>query len=1121
MYFKRLELCGFKSFADKTVLDFEPGVTAVVGPNGCGKSNIFDSIRWVLGEQSVKELRGSKMEDVIFNGTDTKPGQGMAEVSLTFDNMTRVLAADYDEITVTRRVFRSGESEYLLNKSEVRLKDIQSLLMGTGIGAESYSLIQQGKIDLILSSRPEDRRLIFDEASGITKYKAQKREALRKLEETEQNLLRLNDIIVEVNRQISSLERQANKARRFKEVFEQLKDLEIKFTSRQLKYLNVRYEESGSELSCVEDEASAKALEISELTLRINEHSQNIRDFDDKIAYLKDAVVSLENVIGRNQNMINVNQERIAEFHSRILDIEGEKEVLNKKVSGDKARLDNFGEELDKKKEEIENKKTLRLEADKLLEEINSQVKKLQQAVDEAKEGILKFASRQVAVKNDITSLHAKLHNAAARKKRIELDLAKVAQEKSGIEESLAVVTGEVSAALDKFNEIQLRINSLKESLRAEKDAVVKIEEGISSSEKEQLSLESQKEFLEKLQLKYEDISEAYNTVMLFDKLPDRDIGGFIAKVTKLLKLSGESGEEFFKVECEAKPIPSTGRISARIGEIASGIETLSASRRDKLAVIESLERDISARDEEHHSFEVILIDKKAQQSSVNEQLEKINSENELLDFEYQDINQELDLLQAKEQELNLQLTGVDSELARHDGVIKSCQEAMVDLGFKRESVLLKLTQLNTELESLNKAVESETETLQVLENAYAHDKEDLDNRDKEIEEIRQREKDLLLQIHDLQRDCEAKELDKQNNINLAEELKGEFETLHKSLDDGRQKLEDLRVRVDELNSRKHKLQMLNQEIAFKRQTLVTRIQEVYKIDINSLEVDSGDDFDENAAAAQIETLRKRADSYGSVNVSAIEEYDELKQRYDFLTQQQSDLMSAKQSLHDAILKINRTTKKMFLDTFNSVAVEFKNYFRLLFQGGDAQISLVDESDPLESGIDIVCRPPGKKLQNVLLLSGGEKSLSAIALMFAVIKVKPTPFCVLDEIDAALDELNVDRFSRLLHEFAKISQFIVITHNKKTIANANVMYGITMAESGVSKIVSVKFSEHELEGKKKTGVVIRDRVDLNTGNVLEFSPDTVEADSRTVYASSEADAEPDKDLPKPEAASGS
>jgi chromosome segregation protein len=518
-----------------------------------------------------------------------------------------------------------------------------------------------------------------------------------------------------------------------------------------------------------------------------------------------------------------------------------------------------------------------------------------------------------------------------------------------------------------------------------------------------------------------------------------------------------------------------TQKINAKINEIEHRIDSLKSAKILKENRIKGLNKDIAEAQQLLRSQEMVLVNKKANQQTLLEQFQKIKEEEEMIAIELSDTDKELSAL--TEQKLSLQ-----SSLSLHENEQKQTEDSItqeqnnITLNANlKEKVLVAITQAKTELVALHKRIDSDETTLKILEDAYNQDKQSLINLEKQLKDNQTKKESLESEIKDLEEKIEQAKKDLQKQDALLKEKEEKYQEVSEGSSDVVKKIETERLEHDKLKNRLYELQMQNKDIDFKYQSIKDRMSQIYKIELESIADISGD-LQEAALAEDIQRLRDKLDSYGSVNLVAIEEYDELKQRYDFLIQQQNDLFCAKESLHEVILKINRTTKKMFLETFEQTRTEFRNYFRLLFNGGDAQLFLIDEQDPLESGIEIICRPPGKKLQNVLLLSGGEKALSAIALIFAIFKVKPSPFCVLDEIDAALDEANVDRFSRLLQEFAQESQFIVITHNKRTIANADVMYGITMEESGVSKIVSVKFAQNKSEEDKRPGLAVPEPV---------------------------------------------
>jgi len=1112
MYFKKLELVGFKSFFDKTTLNFEPGITAIVGPNGCGKSNIFDGIRWVLGEQSIKALRGSQMQDVIFNGTDSKEPLSMAEVSLTFDNDKRFFSVDHNEVVITRRIFRSGESEYLLNKTQVRLKDIMDLLMGTGIGAENYSLVEQGKIDLVLSSRPEDRRLIFDEAAGITKYKVQKKEALRKLEETEQNLLRVNDIIAEVKRQIGSLERQANKARRYKEIFEELKQKEISLAIFEGNELIAQKDNIISQLNELQVAQDQLLNIIQEHESKVSTHRADLKRMEDNIMALKNQLLNLNNLVLANGERINFNKEKTAELDENQKYLKAQIEQTKNRLVLDEEKLNNLKTEHDNINKNMEAKKLLLKVKEGRLSNLASSIKTSLENIAKTKRNILELVTKLTQAKNQLTDLTSKQQIYLARKKRLEIEKSKVGEEKAQVKNNLDKLAIELEDRERAFQDLSIKINNTKYEQEQENLSLNNINVDIDNLEKEKLTLLSHKEFLKTLKTKYEDISESMNAVVYLDKPPLDKVTGLVVRIKDHSQITSADKQAFesarFKLSGEAKPIDlDAQKIIQKLEKIEENLTALGNTKKASLARIEELNITIHNLLNESHNQEIALSNRRTSHNTILEQVNKINEEEEVIAIELSDVGKELTALEEKLTGLQSQFSGLDKEEKGCEDLISS-EQNNIDLNNKsKEEVLVLIAQTKTELEGLSRRLDSDQATSKILEDTYQQDKESLANLQSQEKENDAKQENLVLEIKNLETKIEQAHLDIDGFNKNLKETEDKYKEISEGVSDAMQNLESDRRQLDTLKSKLYELQMQNKDVDFKIISIKDRILQAYKIDLDksfgipretdknilslvvqesmllgaqvkhfpiplrkSLKVIAEGDF------LDIQRLKEKLDACGTVNLVAIEEYDELKKRYDFLTQQQNDLVCAKESVHEAILKINRTTKKMFLETFEKVSQEFRNYFKLLFNGGDAQLFLIDEQDPLESGIEIICRPPGKKLQNVLLLSGGEKSLSAIALIFAILKVKPSPFCVLDEIDASLDEANVDRFSRMFQEFVKDSQFIVITHNKRTIANAGVMYGITMQESGVSKIVSVKFAENRTIKDKEPDAALAEAV---------------------------------------------
>ncbi|MCX7927501.1 MAG: AAA family ATPase [Candidatus Omnitrophica bacterium] len=1141
MYFKRLELIGFKSFMNKTVLDFEPGITAIVGPNGCGKSNIFDAIRWVLGEQSAKSLRGSNMEDVIFNGTDSQQPLGMAEVSLTFDNKERVFPVDHDEVLITRRIFRSGESEYLLNKAQCRLKDIQDLLLGTGIGAESYSIIAQGKVDLILSARPEERREVFDEASGITKYKAQKKEALRRLEETEQNLLRINDIIGEVKRSIGYLERQANKARRYQQVFGQLRAKEVLLAFIQKKRLVAQKEKIILELENLRFNKERLQQTIQQEEDAIAQRKEQIKQLEINIDALNKQLIEEDNDLRQSQQHISFNQERIRELENTKAYLSAQVQESSARLVQEEATLIEFRERLDQVKtaliEKTEKLKTKQQELDNLIFEIRQAT----ETISKAKQQIIDLAAQEATVKNELLELSSKNNILLARQKRLEIEKTKIAEERLQIEKNLAQANQEITQLEILLQDLDAQIIALTTQQNNKQIILTEIAQKIEELERQRLSLESQKEFLEKLKHQYEDIHESLNALIILDRLPQDKINGLVVKInSEEINQIVHQEAIGYQVKGEAKPIDLDAHVvSQRLQKVYVELEQRHKEKDFLKQAIKELQEVIEIIKQKRQEQDLMVANKRTIAQTIIEQFEKVKKEEELLAWELEDVHKEIKdftdrikLVQRRLEEIQQENKFLEQEINRRQEIIGINTQ-------KRENTLVEIAQIKTELENYRMRLQNEEANVRMAEDAVSITKANITNLENKSRETEYRQQGLLRQITELEENIKRIEIQITQKNQQLKENQEKYSLLSASIQDIVNSIEHRRRQVEEMNDRIYQLQMKEKDIDYQYQTMRDRLYNCYKLNLDELNYslvlqeqrngfvqdesnknlfkitssyESNKDtqqldkhinnnlytlsneillielimpkpkylalpflsnelnietIDENNLLCEISALKEKVASYGNVNLIAIEEYDELKKRYDFLNQQQQDLIKAKDSLQEAIRKMNSTSRKMFLETFERVRQEFRNYFKLLFGGGDAQIYLIDENQPLDSGIEIICRPPGKKLQNVMLLSGGEKSLAAIALIFAIFKVKPAPFCVLDEIDAALDEANVDRFGRLLQEFVKTSQFIVITHNKRTIANADVMYGITMQESGVSKIVSVKFSDSKKQKEEK------------------------------------------------------
>jgi len=1088
MYFKKLEIFGFKSFADKTVLNFERGITAVVGPNGCGKSNIFDSIRWVLGEQSVKELRGSTMEDVIFNGTDKKPALSFAEVSLTLSNESKSLPIEYDEVVITRRLYRSGESEYLLNKGIVRLKDIQELLMGTGIGAEAYSLIQQGKVDLVVSARPEDRRIILDEASGITKYKTKKREALNKLKDTENNLLRINDIIIEVKRQISSIERQANKARKYKVEFEKLKRFEVKLAEHELKNFSSQKDNILTGLSDLQNKESDLNGELEQLSNLIDSQSIFLEELEQKINEVNSEDIKLEGSIDISNKQIGFNEERIENLSRNTVRLEDKKKELIERCRGQQEKIEEIKNEIKKIEEGVRDKTEMLGNKRDGLHHIESAINQSKKEIRENEEKVLEVTSQQVSIKNGLTEVMKEFQGALARKRRLDLESTKVCSEKEEIDERLKTVSEEIGAASEQVNNLRREREIKIESFNETKANISSTHRQVNDLEKHRILLKSQKEFIEKLQVQYKDIPDPIiEGHLITNTPPSEQHSGIIGKVKEVValdedkmnllrsKFNHSEVRQLYEVICEAKFIElDPQQLIVKIEDVTGEIEQKTREKEELITRIEQLEVEVERLGQDLHSREKELSILQSQKGDISEEANKLVSELELVDSEIVEVKENLSSLKKKEDELIYHLDTLNQELESSQNSIKNKQDFIALQAQEREESSVLIAQLEAELESHTELRKGQEDNLKVFGESLDIELSEIKRIDDDNVEHYQKKIQYEAEIVQLRENIETVKEKKQSLKTVLVEHEKQKEEISRKLNGFRSELKGIEEEIEVIKQNIHDQQMRDQELAFSEKGIKDRLVQTYKIDITEDKPEEGQEEEPlqfevgtEEFITEIERLKKRCDSFGSVNLVAIEEFEELKGRYEFLTKQQSDLLEAKVSLHQTINKINRKTRQMFLETFTRVSEEFRIYFRMLFGGGEAQLVLMEPDNVLESGIEIIARPPGKKLQNISLLSGGEKSLTAIALVFGVFKVRPSPFCILDEIDAALDESNVGRYGYLLKDFSKIAQFIVITHNKKTIENANVMYGITMQERGVSKIVSVKLSNEEEKEEKE------------------------------------------------------
>ena len=1197
MYFKRLEMFGFKSFADKTKINFERGITAVVGPNGCGKSNISDAVKWVLGEQSAKELRGSNMQDIIFNGTEQREPLGYAEVALTLSNESKFLPIEYDEVTISRRLYRSGESEYFLNKNLVRLKDINEILMGSGIGTSAYSMIEQGRIDQILSANADERREVFEEASGITKYKSKKREAARKLDETEQNLLRVNDIVKEVERQINSIERQARKAKRYQEHFDKLKGLDTKLSAHKYKNLKEKKQAFDSETGDIKNKEETLVKFLSEFNRAMSQLKDNLDILTSRISQYTADLQNADMSLQRNHDRVTLNRERLQELHKTEADQKEEINSLNKRVEETTRAVNDITHRLSSITETTRSKEELLTAREEELNNLRDEIENKNTSIKNNKFEIVDILAIQSRMRNEVTKATSDMQNVSSRLRRLDLEKENVSGELATLERNLREARMTVNIVISRVEALENERIAFQNSLKNERQSFTELEKDITDSKNNIISLSSKLNFLKELVKRHEGFTGGTQVLLNALSSGQFKIDGFCRPLAELVEpikgyeqaceaaLMGDlqtlvvddwatahkaidylkknhlgkasfirGGQadthildnekihldnqailgnmaDFAKTDSEystlfarllnntfvvnsiedavsiLKPLPynvqKKVRLVTKAGDVvtkelltAGGIiedftssiigrrmriketEELMADSEKKILtmkqelqakkeVIEIQEQETKKIEDKLREEEIDLAQKRSSETNLEKMHKKIKEEIDLVDLEVDETLLRQDELKAKETEVKAKLKETEEEEA---ALQNSNTESMefIDNGAKRkEELLINITQAQTELTSLKKEEDDIYIRAQTQKNYHDDQVSILNNKKASLEDACQRQKSLHDEIE--RRKSDSKHLEDRRSI-IGKELatlEGEKEELTVVINEKEGDIQKRRETLSSIKDRNHNVEMEEAQISFQMETLRNKIGQLYKVDLEGMLEENQELEDCETIEKEVAELTKAIEKIGPVNLVAIDEHKELEERFMFLKSQEEDLLNAKEQLHKAIKKINQTTKELFIETFTSIQAEFRNYFRFLFGGGKAEIILLDEKDVLESGIEIIVRPPGKKLQTLSLLSGGEKALTAIALLFAIFKVKPSPFCLLDEIDAPLDESNIGRFGKALQEFAKKSQFIIITHNKKTINASDVMYGITMQQSGVSRIISVKFKKAKEEEQKQ------------------------------------------------------
>ena len=1189
MYFKGIEMTGFKSFADRTRLALEPGVTAIVGPNGCGKSNILDAMRWSLGEQSAKALRGAHMQDVIFNGSEHRPPTGMAEVTLTFDNADGRLPVDFAEVQVARRVYRSGESEYLMNKAPCRLRDIQELFMDTGIGTSAYSLIGQGKIDLVLSSKPEDRRFLFEEAAGIIKYKTRKRIAMRKLDSAEQNLLRLGDIIAEVQRQMRSLKRQVNAAIRHRELTEALRNLEIRNAWLQHNELTGqiadlkerfgaaedRYEKASAEVSRLEaqlEELNVKRIEMERVLMarRDGEHQ-----LDSEMEQLENQVALVRKEIEFTQQQRETALQESEAFRERAAEIQRNQGQISEQATAFEREVLAVKDALSAKQQEYTELTERVAEADTHLEEmrqraletINSrnrnqtELETLAVSLNNVDGQLQALYARQQEMESRHAAFTAQLEQAQQQEREHQAALTELADARQAAQAKHAELGERMQALNDEWQQLRERKSSEDarlNSLRELRDSYEGFAAGVRAV------MQAKDGHIPDGDSIIGPVGDLINTEKSFERAIEAALGGNINNVVVEHADAAKSAIAFLKqhragrvtflpldtirsssrddsgalagqpgiigkaidhVQCEARILPaieyllyntvivqsiddairiaraesryprlvtldgevvtSAGAVtggrtkhesrgligrSAEIGELEQKVEQAAARIR---TLGDEAQTVAQAIQEAAESIRQLEEQEGRQRAAVNESgvaVARTTTDLENLNASAREIAEQRDALvtqreglEEKRRAAQDRATNMESDDEAVQRQVSEAQEAASKARHAQSECGEALSELRIQMASLTQSMEENERNRLREQRERDQALQEAERRVESAEQLKQREAELEAQVASrLERAKALSETREQAHAKVLDAQR-EQQALIEQMDTLNGRLKELRETSQTAQKEVHSLEIDLTQKEDRVESFEEQILREYNLALGALSEEEvgADEYDEEERTALIEDYRKKLQRLGTVNLMAIEEYEALEERNKFLVAQEEDLQQARQTLLDVVERIDTTIRAMFMETFREVSENFKNYFRRLFNGGQARIYLLDEDDPLESGIEIEARPPGKKPQGISLLSGGEQALTAIALLFSIFAAKPSPFCVLDEVDAPLDDANIGRFIGLLDEFVGKSQFIIITHNKQTMRRADALFGVTQQERGVSELVSVRFEEME------------------------------------------------------------
>ena len=1184
MYLKSIEVQGFKSFANKIVFEFHNGITGIVGPNGSGKSNVGDAVRWVLGEQSAKQLRGGNMQDVIFSGTETRKPLGFASVAITLDNSDHKLDIEYEEVTVTRRLYRSGESEYLLNGTSCRLKDINELFYDTGIGKEGYSIIGQGQIDKILSGKPEERRELFDEAAGIVKFKRRKATALKKLDEEQQNLVRVTDILSELTRQLGPLECQSETARIYLKKKEELKILDVNMylaesahIREQLKETEEKYRISQGELQQTQAQFDQTKAEYERLEKELEELDTKIQEARTQAGENALKKQQLENSVELLKEQIRAAQQNHQHYEERMQAIRQDLERRQQEAQGheqeQEALKENLGEAAVRKKE-----------AEEKLAILHQSIEETSQIIEDGKSEIIEILNQRASTKGKMQRYDAMLEQIGIRKAALSQRVLKLKSDESQQQE---IIQGhqekykEISVQMDgiqmEYRKVEREVTSLRSQMEEQNK---KLEQGQTAYHREASRLESLRNIAER----YEGYGNSIRRVMeqrdrqpgihgvvadlikvekAYEVAVETALGGSIQNIVTdneqtakgmieylkknrygratflpltnmrnsnfqspaALKEQGVIGLADTLVTAEstyrtllsqllgrtlvvdtidhaiaiARKYRHTLRIVTLEGESLSpgGSMTGGAFRNSSNLLgrrreIEELEGKVGALKEELQKIQKVILDKRERRNALRDELTEMTRQLQQLQIgqntekvgitqaeaRIREVRTGYGQLKAEGREIENQIAEIKGSSSsireemeqsttreqEQEALVNSHQEILEQLQEKEAAYSQELNQIQLDYASLEQKVSFAGENLSRIHQEEATMREELQQMQEALEaggkEKEEKEQGILTiqqTIQEAERIREEDETQIQNYLAKKEELSSQHKTFFSRRDELSAHISRMDKEGFRLNSQKEKLEE-------RQENQINYLWEEYEVTPGQANTYRMEEMPERGEIRQqIAELKDAIRKLGNVNVNAIEEYKEILERHTFLNAQHTDLVEAAETLKGIIAELDEGMRKQFTEKFQEIRQEFDKVFKQLFGGGKGTLELMEDEDVLEAGIKIISQPPGKKLQNMMQLSGGEKALTAIALLFAIQNLKPSPFCLLDEIEAALDDSNVTRFAQYLHKLTKNTQFIVITHRRGTMNAADRLYGITMQEKGVSTLVSVNLIENQLD----------------------------------------------------------